>query len=206
MRTIAVTGGIGSGKSTVCGLLQERGIPVYDSDAAAKKLDSRDDSLLDSIEEAFGCGIRAADGSLDKKKLASIVFGAPAKLAVLEGIVHPAVMKDFLRWNALQSDRFDGTGPSAAFFGKEPFCVIESAIILGKPEFMALVDKVVMVDASLSKRLQRACARDKADPSDVIRRMAVQSFDLSKVDAVLRNDGTLEELEKETSKIFKNIL
>ena len=206
MRTVAVTGGIGSGKSTVCGLLQERGIPVYDSDSAAKKLYSRDDSLLDSIEEAFGCGIRTADGSLDKQKLASIVFGSPAKLAVLEGIVHPAVMKDFLRWNALQSDRFDGSGSSAVFFGKEPFCVIESAIILGKPEFMALVDKVVMVDASLSKRLQRACERDQADPSDVIKRMAVQSFDLSKVDAVLRNDGTLEELKKETSKIFKNIL
>ena len=61
MRTVAVTGGIGSGKSTVCSILSARGIPVYDSDSAAKRLYRDDDSLLDAIEEAFGRGVRLPD-------------------------------------------------------------------------------------------------------------------------------------------------
>ena len=203
MKTVAVTGGIGSGKSTVCDLLSARGIPVYDTDSAAKKLYDRDDTILDSIEEAFGCSIRMPDGTLDKAKLASIIFDSSDKMRTLESIVHPAVMKDYIRWNAMQSSRFDGEGPSDTFFGHAPFCVIESAIILSKPEFLPLLDKAVLVDASLSIRLQRACSRDGVEPEQVIKRMATQSFDLSKVDAVIRNEGTEEDLSKEMVKVFK---
>ena len=77
MRTVAVTGGIGSGKSAVCAILSSRGVPVYDTDSAAKGLYAKDDSLLDAIEEAFGCGIRQADGSLDKARLSSLAFSSP---------------------------------------------------------------------------------------------------------------------------------
>lgn len=113
MRTVAVTGGIGSGKSAVCSILAERGIPVYDSDSAAKNLYRKDDTLLDSIEEAFGCGIRQADGSLDRARLASIAFSAPDKLRQLESIVHPAVLTDFkggTRCRALASRTWDVQG------------------------------------------------------------------------------------------------
>ncbi len=205
MRTIAVTGGIGSGKSTVCGILQVRGIPVYDSDSAAKDLYYKDPDLLDSVEEAFGCGLRLPDGSFDRAKLASIIFSSQERLRTLEGIIHPAVLKDFIRWNAMLDARFEGAGPGEAFYGREPFCVIESAIILDKPEFLSRVDKVVYVEASLQNRLRRACSRDGAEPEQVIRRMAVQRFDLSKVDVILRNDGTLEELEAELSRVFSAI-
>ncbi len=194
MKTIAVTGGIGGGKSTVCEILRERGIPVYDSDSAAKRLYAADESLLDSIEEAFGCSIRQPDGSLDTSKLASIVFSSTEKLKTLEAIVHPAVKRDFLRWKAAQAEK------------DVPYCVIESAIILSKPEFLTLADKVVLVDAPLAVRLKRACERDGSDEADVIRRMAAQSFDLTKVDLILRNDGDIENLEREVEKAFSSIL
>ena len=190
MKTIAVTGGIGSGKSTVCSILASGGVPVYYADTAAKRLYAKDDSLMDSIEEAFGCSIRLRDGSLDKDKLAGMVFSSPDKLRILEGIIHPAVLRDFLRWKALQASN------------DRPFCVIESAIILGKPEFLVHVDKVVMVDASLATRLRRACERDNVEPEKVISRMAAQKFDLSKVDAIIRNEDGLPELENEVEKIF----
>ncbi len=206
MKTVAVTGGIGSGKSAVCGILSERGIPVYDCDAAAKRLYARDDSLLDSIEAAFGCSIRLEDGSLNAPKLASIVFPAPEKLKILESIVHPAVLRDFNRWNALQRDRFEGEGASGRFFGKDPFCVMESAIILEKPSFLEVIDRVVMVDASLPLRLKRACERDGSEPEKVIQRMAAQHFDLSKVDIIVRNDGTQEQLASEVEKAFRGIM
>lgn len=205
MKTVAVTGGIGGGKSAVCAILKDRGVPVYDSDSAAKRLYALDENLLDSIEEAFGCSIRLENGALDAPKLASIVFSSPEKLKTLENIVHPAVKRDFLRWKAAQDDRFGPEGPSDTFFGNEPFCVIESAIILNKPEFLSLADKVLMVDAPLQVRLQRACSRDGVSQADVIRRMAAQSFDLSKVDLMIRNDGTLDDLRRSVAEVFAGI-
>ena len=195
MKTVAVTGGIGSGKSTVCSILSASGIPVYEADSAAKRLYAKDDSLLDAIEEAYGCSIRLPGGALDTRKLAGIAFSSPDKLKVLEGIVHPAVLKDFLRWKALQS----------TLHGDKPYCVIESAIILEKPEFLSHVDKVVLVDASLSTRLKRACERDGAEPEEIIRRMSAQHFDLSKVDAILRNEGSESDLQTETLRVFRGL-
>ena len=195
MKTVAVTGGIGSGKSTVCSILSASGIPVYEADSAAKRLYAKDDSLLDAIEEAYGCSIRLPGGALDTRKLAGIAFSSPDKLWVLEGIVHPAVLKDFLRWKALQS----------TLHGYKPYCVIESAIILEKPEFLSHVDKVVLVDASLSTRLRRACERDGAEPEEIIRRMSAQHFDLSKVDAILRNEGSEADLQTETLRVFRSL-
>lgn len=202
MRTVAVTGGIGSGKSVVCSVLSERGIPVYDSDSEAKSLYSKDASLLSDVEEAFGCGLRLPDGSFDRVKLAELVFSSPERLRLLESIVHPAVLKDFIRWNTSQDLRFNGQGRSEAFFGNEPFCVMESAIILDKPDFLSVIDVVVLVDAPLTVRLERACIRDVASPEMIRQRMEAQRFDLSKVDAFIRNDGTLASLKAETEKVF----
>ena len=205
MRTIAVTGGIGSGKSVVCSILSARGIPVYDSDFAAKRLYKEDDELLDSVEGAFGQSFRTQGGEPDLKKLASVVFSSPEKLSALESIVHPAVMKDFRRWKAMWSVKLEDMPSGPDFFGGEPFCVMESAIILQKPEFLAVVDKVALVDAPLQSRLKRACERDNVDPSEVIKRMAAQRFDLSKADAIIRNDGTLDDLQLEVARVFKEL-
>lgn len=205
MRTFAVTGGIGSGKSVVCSILSERGIPVYDSDSAAKRLYREDDALLDAVEGAFGQSFRTPTGSPDLKKLASVVFSSPEKLRTLESIVHPAVMADFRRWRAMWASKFEDMPSGPDFFGGEPFCVMESAIILQKQEFLAVVDKVALVDAPLQSRLKRACERDNVDPSEVIKRMAAQRFDLSKADAIIRNDGTIDDLQLEVSRVFKEL-
>jgi dephospho-CoA kinase len=195
MKTVALTGGIGSGKSTARSVLTGMGIPVYDSDSAAKRLYREDDSLLDSIESAFGRSVRASDGSPDFRKIASIVFSSQDRLATLESIVHPAVLSDFRRWKASMESRDEVA----------PFCVLESAIILEKPDFLKYIDKVVLVDASLQTRLKRASERDGVEPSEILKRMAVQRFDLSKVDAIIHNDGTKEELEAEVRKVFRSL-
>ncbi len=205
MKTVAVTGGIGSGKSSVCDILSSHGVPVYNCDAAAKRLYEEDDSLLDAVEEAFGCGMKLPGGGVDSLKLAAIVFQDPAKLAVLESIVHPAVLKDFLGWKAMKEAKFKGYETSEAFYGKRPFCVMESAIILEKTSFHPYIDKVVLVDAPLAMRLKRACDRDNVSAEKVIQRMSRQSFDLSKVDAVIRNDKTPETLVLEVERIFRSL-
>lgn len=191
MMTFAVTGGIGSGKSTVCRIISSEGIPVYDSDSAAKRLYRTDDFLLDAIEEAFGCGIRKADGKFDKAKLAELAFSSKDNLAKLDGIVHPAVLRDFIKWKAMN----EVNGKKAA--------AIESAIVMDLPEFMKNVDKVIFVDAPLGLRLERAAARDNVPKSSIIRRIAAQRFDISKADAIIRNVGTIEDLKKETYNALK---
>ena len=90
MKTVAITGGIGSGKTEVCEFLATRGIPVYDSDSAAKRLYDADDTLLDAIEEAFGCGIRLQNGRVDRE---NCLHRVPFREACyLEDIIHPAVL------------------------------------------------------------------------------------------------------------------
>ncbi|MDD7089441.1 MAG: dephospho-CoA kinase, partial [Bacteroidales bacterium] len=175
MITFAVTGGIGSGKSAVCRIIAAEGIPVYDSDSAAKRLYQTDDSLLDAIEEAFGCSIRKADGKFDKAKLTELAFFSKDNLAKLDGIVHPAVLRDFIRWKAMN----EANGEKAA--------AMESAIVMDLPEFMKHLDKIILVDAPLELRLERAAARDNVPKSSIIQRIAAQRFDISKADAIIRN-------------------
>ena len=198
MKTVILTGGMGSGKSAVCAFLKARGVPVYDSDSRTKALYERDPALVDALQAALGTGLRTADGRLDRAKLASLIFRDPARKALVESVVHPAVLRDFRRWKRWQR-------PKGWTFGPVPFVVLESAIILSCPVFDGVGDRTVLVDASEEIRLARATARDGSDPEAALRRIRQQRFDLSRVDAVISNNGTLEELAAETDRVFLNL-
>jgi dephospho-CoA kinase len=98
MLTILVTGGIGSGKSAVCAFLRERGVPVYDCDSRVKELYLIRKELVPSLEEALGCPLRLPDGTLDKARLASLIFSDPSARETLEGIVYPILREDLESW------------------------------------------------------------------------------------------------------------
>jgi dephospho-CoA kinase len=187
MRSVLVTGGIGSGKSAVCALLKERGIPVYECDARTKGLYARRPSLITQLEKALGTPLRQADGSLDKARLAALIFSDSQARETLEGIVYPLVLQDYRRWLSRQ---------------KAPFVVIESALILSKPLFDDIYDAAVLVEAPEELRLQRVMARDGATREDVLRRMQAQAFPMDKVDAVLPNAGTDAELSAAVEHLF----
>ena len=198
MKTVILTGGIGSGKSAVCACLKARGVPVYDSDSRTKSLYDRDPALVGRLEAVLGVGLRTADGRLDRRRLAGLIFSDPARKAAVEAVVHPAVLADFRRWKRWQR-------PKGWTYGPVPFVVLESAIILSCPVFDGIGDRTVLVDADEEVRLRRAVARDGSDPEDVLRRIRQQHFDLSRVDAVLRNDASLEALSVETDRVFLNL-
>jgi len=198
MKTVILTGGIGSGKSAVCACLRARGVPVYDSDSRTKSLYDRDPALVGRLEAVLGVGLRTADGRLDRRRLAGLIFSDPARKAAVEAIVHPAVLADFRRWKRWQR-------PKGWTYGPVSFVVLESAIILSCPVFDGIGDRTVLVDADEEVRLRRAVARDGSDPEDVLRRIRQQHFDLSRVDAVLRNDASLEALSVETDRVFLNL-
>ncbi len=186
-----LTGGIGSGKSTVARFLAGRGIPVYDSDSRTKSLYDREPGIVDLLEERFGTGLRASDGSLDRKKLASLVFGKPDALRALEDVVHPAVLEDFLRWKAVQD---------------APVVVLESAIAPFKKVFDGSYDLVVAVEAPEEARLSRTMQRDSLDRDEVVSRMASQRTDYPRVDAVISNGSSIDDLLSEARIVFDNIL
>ena len=189
MRTLLVTGGIGSGKSAVCAYLRESGIPVYDSDAAVLRLYDEDPALVPSIERLFRLPLRMPDGRLDRKKLAAVIFSDPRRLQELEAVVHPAVLRDFRAWRDRHADA--------------PFVVMESAIALDKPLFDGVYDSVLLVTAPEALRLERACRRDGAAPEAVLARMRAQRFDPSRADAVVNNDLDLPTLRRRTDIALK---
>jgi len=144
-------------------------------------------SLVPSLEKALGCPLRKVDGTLDKARLAALIFSDEAARETLESIVYPVLLKDFLRWRSRQ---------------RAPFVVLESAIILSKPVFDGLADAVVLVDAPEELRIRRVMDRDGACREEVRRRISAQTIPLEKVNVSLLNDGTPEELSAAVERVF----
>lgn len=187
MKTVIVTGGIGSGKSAVCRLLHARGIPVYDSDRETKSLYDRLPGLVQRLEQVLGVPLTGADGRLDRAALSAVIFRDAAAREKLEGVLYPLVRQDFEAWRSRQQGA--------------PFVVLESAVILSKPVFDGLADAVVLVTAPEEVRLRRVMARDAVDEQAVRARMAAQE-PLPPGVTVLENAGTLEELETAVGRVF----
>ena len=192
MKTLVITGGIGSGKTEACLYLESKGYPVYFSDVRAKALYSENPAIVLDVEEAIGEKITCPDGTLDRGKLAGIVFSNPEKLKILEDIIHPYIFEDFIRW---RNDHFDVA----------PFLVMESAILLEKPMFRSLADKIVLIEASQEIRVARAMQRDSATRESILNRMMAQHFDEDMVDAVIMNDSDLPSLYKKIDNILQTI-
>lgn len=160
MYKIGVTGGIGSGKSTVCCLFAAHGIAVYDSDTQAKRLMNESAALREGLVRAFGDGCYAG-GELDRRYLASRVFADKDALATLNSLVHPAVRDDFRAWAGRQAGEY---------------VILESAILF-EAGFAGEVDTTLAVLAPVEERVKRCMERDGSTREEVLRRMANQADD-----------------------------
>ena len=174
MLKIGLTGGIGSGKSTIAEIFRVLGIPIYNADQAAKKLMSQEGHLKTSIQNVFG--EKAYDnGNLDKKYLADNVFNNAQNLQKLNGIVHPATLYDFKAWVKVQC---------AAYIIKEAALIFES----GSDVFL---DFIIGIRAPQSVRIQRSVKRDHLSQEDVLARIKMQISEEQKLASctyVIRND------------------
>lgn len=178
-KVIGLTGGMGSGKSVVAGILRSMGYPVYDADTAAKRLYDEDPVLLGAVTDRFGPTILNEAGRLDRQKLGSLVFGDSRALADLNGLVHPAVARDFLGWQFHQA----GLG--------HPWVFREAAILFESGAHREC-DWVWGVSAPRALRVHRVRERSGLSEADIGLRMSrqwPQDRVLAHCDSVLVNDG-----------------
>lgn len=190
MKTILVSGGIGSGKSVFCAMLEERGVPVYDCDSRAKELYTSYPGLLSEVEEALGDCFHTPDGQLDRGALAKRIFSSDSDRDKLESILYPLLLEDFKAWRSSR---------------KEKAVALESAVILSKPVFDGVADYVIWLEAPEGKRVERVISRDGSSRQEVLSRMEAQFSCAEKADIVIHNDGSLSDLSRKMDEVFEKL-
>ena len=191
MKIVGLTGGIGSGKSTVLNEFKDLGIKTYSADNAAKTLINSDRALIDSIKKVFGNNIYKKN-KLDTKQLSKIVFQDSDKLEVLNSIIHPAVLNDF---------------DSFVRANDEIYIVKEVAIIFETKSEKAY-DKIILVRAPMKERIKRVLLRDDTTIDEVTKRIKNQVDDssiINKCDYIIDN-YKLSDLKDKVTKIHNDLI
>ena len=165
MIKVGITGGIGSGKTTVCKVFRVLGIPVFEADTTAKQLMNTDAELRNNLIGLFGTAVYQPDQTIDRKYLAGIVFTNPSLLAQLNELVHPVVRKAFEEWCLIQHSPY----------------VLHEAAILFESGFYRMMDKTITVVTSEKQRIERVVKRDSLTVELVKQRMRNQWSDDEKI-------------------------
>ena len=179
MKLIGLTGGIGSGKSTVAGIFMTLGIPVYESDSQAKSLMTSDKSTREKIITLFGQEAYLENEQLNRSYIASKVFTDTHLLDQLNAIVHPAVYDDLMKWANQDSQK------------KAPYLIQESAILF-EENLTDRFEAIILVVAEQETRISRVMERDKVSRDKILKRINLQWNDEKKIplsDFVIFNDS-----------------
>lgn len=191
MIRVGLTGGIGSGKSTVAGYFRQLGVPVYDSDLRARELMEGDPGLRTGIQELLGPEAYR-NGALNRPFIADRVFGDRELLGRLNALVHPVVRADFLQWAGRQSF---------------PYVVQEAAVLFENGAYRDF-DHMILVTAPAGERIRRVMARDEVSEAQVRSRMENQwdtALKIPLADFVIENTD-LEETRRQVGQIHLEIM
>jgi dephospho-CoA kinase len=176
MLTIGITGGIGSGKSTVCRVFRVLGAPVFQADLVARKLQDEDPEIRGRLIELFGPEIYTENGLLNRKKLAEIIFSDLLLLEKVNNLIHPAVHRELKKWKE-QMFKF-------------PYVLYEAAILFETGNFRSF-DYTILVVADQKERIERVMKRDNLSAEAVLQRMNNQMKDADKIilaDFIIENN------------------
>ncbi len=177
MLKVGITGGIGSGKTTVCKIFEVLGVPVYYADDRAKEIINNDSEIKQQIRNLLGESVYFHDGTLDRKRVASIVFNFPELLEQYNAIVHPAVIEDAKKW--LRKNQHHDY-------------VIKEAALLYEAETYKDLDYIICVSAPEHVRIERIMQRDQLTEDEIRMRMNNQLPEEEKInrsDFVIYNNG-----------------
>lgn len=190
---VGLTGGIGSGKSTVAEMLRARGVPIVDLDAIAHALCAPGEPGHRAIVQAFGPEVLAPDGRLDRARLRRRVFSDPEARAKLEAALHPSIRAEAERQLA------GVTGP---------YVVLVIPLLAEKPEWRDLLDRVVVVDCPEAVRIARVMRRNGMSMEEVRAILAAQASRAARLalaDAVIDNSGSREDLERQVEALDRRL-
>lgn len=191
---VGVTGGIGSGKSSAAALFAERGAGIVDTDDIAHDLTRSGGRAMAAIIKAFGPGIAAADGSLDRNAMRQRVFADPVQRKVLEGILHPLI----------RAEARDRVNCSAA-----PYVMLVVPLLLESSGYPDLVQRVLVIDCEESLQISRTMQRSALTEEAVRAIMAAQlprQQRLARADDVLLNNGDLSQLRSQVDRLHDRYL
>ena len=196
MKKVGLTGGIGSGKSTVSAYMEKRGIPVIDADKIAREIVKKGSPVLKELSEAFGHDIIDVEGDLDRKKLASRAFSNAESKNILDRITQKRIYD--IAYSRLKKLSLEG---------KEKMVLIDAPLLF-ESGLSRLVDEIWVVSADLKTRVERVAERDKIS-REQISRIAENQLDEEekekKADRVLDNSGTKEQLYEQIERLLKEI-
>jgi len=193
MKIVGLTGGIGSGKTTVAKLFEKRNIPVYYADDHAKYLMKRDKTLRQNIKELLGEKAYNKDGKINRSWIAERIFNNSSLLQSLNALVHPIVQRDFQRWMALQNSPY----------------VLKEAAILIESGFYINCYRIIVVTAALKNKIKRMQHRDNISLKNIQLRINNQITDNERIkyaSYVIENNSTIEILETQVKKIHNKML
>ena len=193
MLTVALTGGIGCGKSTVCQLFSKHGAPVIDTDILSRELVEPGTPALSEIISHFGQELLQKDGSLNRKALSNIVFKNSEQRKILESILHPKIRAEIER--QLQNIKSDYT--------------IIAIPLLIETNQQSTYDRVLVIDCSEHLQFERTISRDGRSPEEVegiIKTQASREARLKLADDVITNDSSLSSLEQQVQKLHSQYL
>ncbi len=178
MLKVGLTGGIGSGKTTIATAFAKLGVRVYNCDLAAHRLTDSNNVIIDNLKKAFGDNIYNTDNTLNRKALAKIIFADKAKLEFVNNIVHPIVAEDFNQWCEARNNE------------GHPWVLCEAAVMV-ESGMDKLMDKLIVVSLPVETRIERAMERDHATREQIenrIRNQGDMSYIESKADFIIQPD------------------
>lgn len=185
---VGLTGGIGSGKSTVAGMFREFGVPIIDADAIAHQIVASDSDVLQQIINRFGREYLTSEYTLDRRKLKQIIFNDPPSKVWLEQLLHPLIAKEIAR---------------QAIATAAPYCIIEIPLLI-EAGLQSTVDRILIVDCPEDLQLRRAMQRDQhsaAEINNIIATQITRSERLKVNGDVLENSSDLAALKVKVGKL-----
>ena len=196
MIRIGITGGIGSGKSTVRDFLERRGATVFDADREARHLMTQDVLLKSKLIEVLGERAYLEDGSLNRPFISGLIFSSEELRHRIDALVHPEVFKKF----ALAAEEAEKAGAVA---------IVREAAILPPPELRNELDIMIVVKTRQDERVRRVEKRDETTVGQIEKRAAAQVSDHefeAVADILIENDGSLEELERKVDEVWAMVV
>jgi len=195
---VALTGGIGSGKSEAAKQFVHLGVPVIDTDEISRALTSHEGPMIESIRKSFGDDFFKIDGSLDRAKLRQQIFRDPAKRQKLEAIMHPAIYELAVKQLTDNETRLN-----------PQYQVLVVPLLFENNRYQSLVDKVLLIDCHEKLQIERAMARSQLSAIEVNEMMSAQvprSTRLAQADEIIENNGSLAELQEKIIVINKKFI